>query len=82
MSFCKIPKKAFGHPHKNIENDDYKRNHMPHHIARAGVQHNPKDALTPIHNITKHQILKKTRIKDREYTNPHNYLPEPFQKKE
>lgn len=47
------------------------------------VQHNPKDALPPIHNnITEHQILKKTKIKDRDYTKAHNYLPEPFQKKE
>lgn len=37
MSSCKILKKAFGHPHKNIENRNYKRDHMPHHIAREGV---------------------------------------------
>lgn len=35
MSSCKIPKKASGHPHKNIENGDYKTDHMPHQTARA-----------------------------------------------
>lgn len=35
MSSCKIPKKASGHLHKNIENGDYKTDHMPHQTARA-----------------------------------------------
>lgn len=32
---CKIPKKAFGLLHKNIENGDYKTDHMGHQTAKA-----------------------------------------------
>lgn len=32
---CKIPKKAFGLLHKNIENEDYKTDHMGHQTAKA-----------------------------------------------
>jgi len=49
---CKIPKKALGLLHKNIENRDYTTDHMGHQTAKA-ILTESKHTLIPLHNIKK-----------------------------